>query len=65
MRINALKATAVSGGAESTSGLWILLHENTKAKNDLNDAIPLRELLVGTSRTPEGTFWSGAWGGGG
>ena len=56
MRINALKATAVSGGAESTSGLWILLHESTKANNDLNDAIPLRELLVGTSRSEKEHF---------
>jgi hypothetical protein len=45
MRVEALKATAVSGGAESTSGLWILLQENTKAKNRFSNAIPLRELL--------------------
>jgi hypothetical protein len=45
MRVAALKATADSDGAKNTSGLWIILHENTKAKNTFSDAIPLRELL--------------------
>ena len=45
LRIEALKATGVSGGAESTNKLWIILHENTKTKQAYGCAIPLRELL--------------------
>ena len=45
MRIGAFKATGVSGGAERTDGLWIILHENARAKKSYSDAIPLRELL--------------------
>eukprot|EP00984_Skeletonema_dohrnii_P017965 scaffold8285_cov130-Skeletonema_dohrnii-CCMP3373.AAC.1 len=44
-RIKALKATGVSNGAERTDGLWIILHENARAKKSYSDAIPLRELL--------------------
>ena len=44
-RIGAFKATGVSGGAESTDGLWIILHENARAKKSYSDAIPLRKLL--------------------
>ena len=45
LRIEALKATGVSGGAESTNKLWIILHENAKTKQAYGYAIPLRELL--------------------
>ena len=45
MRIAALKATALTNGAESTDGLWILLKENAKAKKAFPGAISLRELL--------------------
>jgi len=45
LRIEALKATGVSNGAERTDGLWIILHENARAKKSYSDAIPLRELL--------------------
>ena len=45
LRIEVLKATGVSGGAESTNKLWIILHENAKTKQAYGYAIPLRELL--------------------
>mmetsp|Transcript_26013 Transcript_26013/g.39317 ORF Transcript_26013/g.39317 Transcript_26013/m.39317 type:complete len:88 (+) Transcript_26013:210-473(+) len=45
LRIEALKATGVSGGAESTDKLWIILHENARAKKSCSYAVPLRELL--------------------
>ena len=45
LRIEALKATGVSNGAERTDGLRIILHENARAKKSYSDAIPLRELL--------------------
>ena len=45
LRIEALKATGVSGGAERTDGLWIILHENARAKKSYSYAIPHRELL--------------------
>ena len=45
LRIEALKATGVSGGAECTNKLWIIVHENAKTKQAYGYAIPLRELL--------------------
>eukprot|EP00985_Skeletonema_marinoi_P034762 scaffold44775_cov5533-Skeletonema_marinoi.AAC.1 len=45
LRIDTLKATAYTDGVESTDGSWIILQENTKAKKNFNNAIPLRELL--------------------
>ena len=45
LRIEALKATGVSNGAERADGLWIILHENARAKKSYSYAVPLRELL--------------------
>ena len=46
LRIEALKATGVSNGAERTDGLWIILHENARAKKSYSYAIPLKNFLV-------------------
>ena len=46
MRVEALKATAVSGGAESTSGLMIIINETPVAKETYRIAILLEKSVV-------------------